>query len=240
MRGRVEAHPLIDLILNAPVTEIEIGPDGLAAGLRFAANDIPQVRARSYVFACGGLETTRLLLATQRRQPSLFGGPEGALGRYYAGHFEGSIADVIFNNPTTIKAFDYSLVNTGAYLRRVLTIPAADQRAAEIQNIVFWPDNKPYHDPTHRSGINLHLPDGGYAGSPATAYVGRHPPRDRRGGIPAYLPHVLNLFRAAVSDSDGYHRRRARSLLVQAAPAGLAARDYPNTATRCTSAVNNA
>ena len=196
LRGRVEAHPLIDLILNAPVTEIEIGPDGLAAGLRFAANDIPQVRARSYVLACGGLETTRLLLATQRRQPSLFGGPEGALGRYYAGHFEGSIADVIFNNPTTIKAFDYSLVNTGAYLRQVLTIPAADQRAAEIQNIVFWPDNKPYHDPTHRSGIKSFI----FLMADTPVLGPRLMSEGIRLGIVGagsrhYLAHVLNLFR---------------------------------------------
>ncbi|QAY96585.1 GMC oxidoreductase [Methylovirgula ligni] len=153
LRDRVEAHPLIDLILKAPVTEIEIGADGAVVALLLDADDAQRLRARSYVLACGGLETTRLLLATQRRQPKLFGGPEGALGRYYAGHFEGTIADVLFNDPATIKTFDYTLADTGAYMRRVLTIPAPDQRALKVQNIVFWPDNKPYHDPAHRSGI---------------------------------------------------------------------------------------
>ena len=42
------------------------------------------------VLAAGGNESTRLLLAEQRRRPALFGGPDGPLGRFYMGHVNGT------------------------------------------------------------------------------------------------------------------------------------------------------
>jgi choline dehydrogenase-like flavoprotein len=197
LRDRVAAQPLIDLILHAPVTEIELGGRGdSVTTVRLGAGDARRLRARAFVLACGGLETTRLLLAMQRHHPSLFGGPDGALGRYYAGHFEGTIADVIFNDPATIKTFDYSLADSGAYRRRVFTVPAEAQHAEKIQNIVFWPDNKPYYDPAHRSGIKSFI----FLMADAPVIGPRLMSEGIRLGIVGtgprhYLSHILNLFR---------------------------------------------
>lgn len=200
LRARVAAQPLIDLVLDFPVTEIELSPlrDCVTAVLS-AAGNAHRFTARAYVLACGGLETTRLLLAAQCRDPSLFGGPDGALGRYYAGHFEGTIADVIFNDPATIKKFDYLLADSGAYRRRVFTIPAQAQRAEKIQNIVFWPDNKPYYDPTHHSGIKSFI-----FLMADTPVIGRRLMSEGirlnivGDGPRRYLSHLLNLFRQPI------------------------------------------
>lgn len=197
LRARVAAQPRIDLILGAPVTRIELAPARNSVTAVVAATDPSRrIAARGFVLACGGLETTRLLLAAQRQHTSLFGGPEGALGRYYAGHFEGSIADVVFNDPAMIQKFDYLLAESGAYCRRVFTIPAETQRVEKIQNIVFWPDNKPYYDPAHRSGIKSFIflmADAPIIGRRLVSegirlgIVGSGPRR--------YASHIVNLFR---------------------------------------------
>src|SRR5207248_6833898 len=58
-----------------------------------------RIRSHGYVIACGGLESTRLLLAS--RGPN--GGPPGDhsdhLGSWYMGHVEGVIANVKFFTP---------------------------------------------------------------------------------------------------------------------------------------------
>ena len=151
LRGKVAAHPCIDLMINSPVTKIDLGPDGKRVeGVIVGSDNGRAVRARRYVIACGGLETTRLLLLTQRVWPRHFG---GALGRYYMGHFEGTIANIVFDDPNDIHEFDYRLDSTGGYVRRLLSIAEKTQRHEKIQNIVFWPDNLPFYDPGHRSGI---------------------------------------------------------------------------------------
>ncbi len=154
LRDKVVAHPRITLMVNCPVLKLDLGADGsLVEGVVVGGERPTIMRAREYVLACGGLETTRLLLVTQKSWPRQFGGVGGPLGRYYMGHFEGAIANVVFDDPNDIHNFDYRLDPTGGYVRRILTIASKTQKSEAIQNIVFWPDNLPFYDPGHRSGI---------------------------------------------------------------------------------------
>ena len=149
---RVRAHANIKTVFGVPVTRLVLAADGRSLeGLTLHGRGI--VKARDYALACGGLETTRLLLIAQRERPEKFGGADGPLGRHYMGHIEGVIADVTFAERGAIHAFDYRLGEAGAYGRRILTLTAKAQRVANAMNIAFWPDNLPYHDPRHRSGI---------------------------------------------------------------------------------------
>jgi choline dehydrogenase-like flavoprotein len=153
-RAVVAAHPLIELAMNSPATRLELSADGAEVESVVVGGENPRaVRARKYVLACGGLETTRLLLATRERWPDHFGGVDGPLGRNYMGHFEGTIANVVFDDRKSINDFDYTLDTTGGYVRRLLTIAEETQLRERVQNIVFWPDNRPFYDPAHRSGI---------------------------------------------------------------------------------------
>jgi hypothetical protein len=99
------------------------------------------------------VETTRLLLAVQRNSPSLFGGTEGPLGRFYMGHISGKIANILFERPGSIADFDFLKDSTGCYVRRRLTLTAAAQRKHRLLNTAFFPDNPPFHDHRHRSGV---------------------------------------------------------------------------------------
>jgi len=105
------------------------------------------------VLAMGGVETTRLLLHTQQRWPSHFGGVDGPLGRYYMGHISGKIASIVFNHPDSIDDLDFHLDGSGAYYRRRFMLTADAQLQHRVLNTAFWPDNPAFYDPNHRSGV---------------------------------------------------------------------------------------
>jgi choline dehydrogenase-like flavoprotein len=111
------------------------------------------LRARAVVLACGGLETTRLLLAAQSAQPRLFGGASGALGRYYMGHAGGQIADVVLAPSVSAGAFSFFVDDDGRYVRRRITIAEAAQDRYGLLNLAAFPTNPPLEDPAHRSSI---------------------------------------------------------------------------------------
>src|SRR5262249_49765928 len=70
--------------LGAVATGFDLDPvSGAVRGLAVAlpGGDRVSLPARAVVLACGGLETTRLLLIAQTAYPRAFGGAEGPLGR---------------------------------------------------------------------------------------------------------------------------------------------------------------
>ena len=106
------------------------------------------LRARAFVLACGGLETTRILLKMQRRRSLAFGGSDGPLGRFYMGHMSGKIADIVLQRPADIAALDF-FRNESGYSRRRFSISAAAQLRERLLNVSFCPDNPRFFDAAH-------------------------------------------------------------------------------------------
>jgi choline dehydrogenase-like flavoprotein len=148
------ASPLIEIRLGATVVELEFAENGCVRGVFAALADGQRrrLKAERVVLAAGGLESTRLLLAAQRRRPALYGGADGPLGRYYMGHLIGEIADIVFANDAIDAAFDFQRDGRGSFVRRRLTPSPALQARLELPNISFWPVAPPVADPRHRSG----------------------------------------------------------------------------------------
>jgi choline dehydrogenase-like flavoprotein len=144
----------ITVMLGATVTEIGLSPDGRHVSWLTLGNAEGKVRIEpeNVVLACGGLETTRLLLREQQRRPDAFGGAGGSLGRYYMGHISGKIADLVLSDPTTAAAHDFFL-DTGVFVRRRLTLTPEAQMRERLFNIAFWADNPPFHGSGHRKGV---------------------------------------------------------------------------------------
>ena len=111
-----------------------------------------RIAAPVVVLAAGGNESTRLLLAEQRRHPALFGGEGGPLGRFYMGHVVGRIADVVFEDAALHDGLDFHVDGYGTYVRRRLVPSPETQAAARLSNVAFWPVVPPLPDPAHRSG----------------------------------------------------------------------------------------
>ena len=147
--------------LGQIVRGIELDPRGHSvASLRLASSDF-RPTARAFVLACGGLQSTRLLLDLQRGRPSYFDGEAGPLGRFYMGHLAGRIASIVLRDPQAVHQFDYRRDDDGYWYRRRFYLDAETQQRNEILNIAFWLGNPPFHDPDHgsaaASGIHLNL-----------------------------------------------------------------------------------
>jgi choline dehydrogenase-like flavoprotein len=154
-RERMLRSEHIRLSLNSTVTGLHLNTEGTRAiGLAVATpSGARTVKARQIVLAMGGIETTRLLLHTQRSWPAHFGGVDGPLGRYYMGHISGKIASIQFSTPEAISDLDFKLDESGAYYRRRFVLSSDVQIQNRLLNTAFWPDNPPLYDPAHRSGV---------------------------------------------------------------------------------------
>ncbi|ATC23454.1 aldo/keto reductase [Caulobacter vibrioides] len=191
---------VVGLLLNDAATAI----DGLSVK---HGDRVETVRARRYVLACGGLETLRLLLATQARHPTLFG---TSLGTGYMGHISGKIADLQLSDPGSVGQHDFFLEG-GAFARRRFTLSKATQLREGVFNTAFWIDNPPFHNTNHRSGVlsavwlALASPVGGKLLSPGVrlSHLGPRPYRLMR--------HLANVVGQPVSTiTTGLEILRAR------------------------------
>jgi choline dehydrogenase-like flavoprotein len=151
---------------------------------------------RAIVLACGGLETTRLLLVAQAAQPRLFGGAAGALGRYYMGHIEGRIAEIVFERDGADRDFDFFIDGSGRYVRRRITLTAEAQRRHDLLNLCAWPDNPPLGDAGHRDALlslaylSLAMPGLGRALAPE-AIRRKHLAEGGAAAVAAHLGNIL-------------------------------------------------
>jgi choline dehydrogenase-like flavoprotein len=145
----------VNISLKSTVTGLNLSQDGQQVESLVVATEggSHTVTARQMILAAGGVETTRLLLHWQRRYPRHFGGEDGPLGRYYMGHLSGKIASIKFDDPNAFRDLDYKLDASGAFYRRRLMLSAETQIAHRVLNTAFWPDNPPFYDPSHRSGV---------------------------------------------------------------------------------------
>lgn len=110
-----------------------------------------RVVATDYVIATGGLEATRLLLASDRHHPAGLGNAGGHLGRWYMSHVEGRVARVHFTTDDVLYAYERD--SDGVYVRRRFTLDPVLQREAGMLNAAVWLVNPPISDPGHGSGI---------------------------------------------------------------------------------------
>jgi len=146
----------LDVRTHATLVGIDFAGNGCVEGIEIAdSRSGAKIRLpiATLVLAAGGLETTRLLLAAQRRVPMRFGGEDGPLGRYYMGHLVGEIADIQFTRPDFDKAFDFQIDAHGSYARRRIVPSAATQRAHRLLNCALWPIVPPIADARHGSAI---------------------------------------------------------------------------------------
>jgi choline dehydrogenase-like flavoprotein len=111
------------------------------------------VRASKYVIACGGIETTRLLFASNRLHPSGLGNHSGHLGRWYMAHVETRVAEVHFTTPPAETVYGHERDSAGVYVRRRFTLSPDLQRKERLPNLSMWLVNPKLSDARHRSAV---------------------------------------------------------------------------------------
>lgn len=108
------------------------------------------LRAQVFVLAMGGVESTRLLLASDPDGPGL-GNHHDLLGRYYSCHFDNICAKLVA--PRSAVAFDFERTRDGVYCRRKLQFTARAQRRYGLLNAAFRLHFPEYSDASHGSAV---------------------------------------------------------------------------------------
>ena len=111
------------------------------------------VGARTYVLAAGGLESARILLASNRQSPAGIGNEHDLVGRHYMTHPVGEVGTVVLSHLGRNLGLGYVPTRDGVYARRMLSLTPAAQARHEVGNLkaaLWFPDPM---DPSHGDGL---------------------------------------------------------------------------------------
>jgi choline dehydrogenase-like flavoprotein len=152
---RLKRSKNLTLMTGLTCTEIACQEPGRVDHLRTSTLEgrCVTIRASKYVIACGGVETTRLLFASNRLDPSGLGNHSGHLGRWYMAHVETRVAEVHFSTPPEETVYGHERDLDGVYVRRRFTLSNEVQRQQSLPNLSLWLVNPKLADPRHRSAI---------------------------------------------------------------------------------------
>lgn len=110
------------------------------------------IAAKAFVIACGGLESTRLLMNSRGPQGGQMGGESGDLGRWYMAHGEGTVSNVQFSTPPKSTVYSFERDIDRVYVHRRLGFTKEFQLAQELPNVAGWLHHRALPDAAHNSG----------------------------------------------------------------------------------------
>ena len=148
--------PNVRIVKEAPAVHIQLTRNGSAVeSVEIATPDGGRikVRGRSYVLALGGLETTRLMLASNDVRPGGIGNDSDQLGRNYMSHLCATVGTISFVGPPDGVAYDYAQDADGIYVRRRLWLSEKAQRDFSLLNTTFRTHLPEPGDPSHGDAI---------------------------------------------------------------------------------------
>jgi choline dehydrogenase-like flavoprotein len=146
----------IKVLYSLTCTEIETNDQGIQVELLHAktlGGKTIHVKCQKYVLAGGALNTTRLLLSSDRKHLGGIGNHSGLLGRFYMGHLSGDIAVVHFTTPPQDTIFGFDRDPDKIYLRRRFSFTREFLHEQQLTNIVAWLGSPKFGDPSHQNGI---------------------------------------------------------------------------------------
>lgn len=111
------------------------------------------IRPKRCVLACGTLENTRLLLASNDVAKAGIGNQSGALGRYYMSHLFGAVASVKVHDTGNSFFYEFERDKEGVYCRRRFWITPKAQHEHRIMNAVGFFFRPPAGISQHDSGL---------------------------------------------------------------------------------------
>jgi len=157
----LESTPSLRLLTGLTCTEI-VPRSALAGRSRWMVDHLEgrrddgrrvTIRAQRYVIAAGGLESTRLLFASNSRHTAGIGNDSGHLGRWYMAHVETRVAQVRFSTEAERTIYAHERDGDGVYVRRRFTLSPEVQLDQGLPNVAMWLVNPEIGDSSHRSGI---------------------------------------------------------------------------------------
>ncbi len=155
-RAKLRESELITLVSKLTCTEIVCAADGHSVErliARTLSGKLVNIRARKYVLTCGGVESTRLLFASNRHHRDGIGNHSGHLGHWYMGHLGAAVADVRFRTAPAETIYGFERDSAGVYVRRRFSFALDYLLQHALPNAALWLENPEIGDPTHESEI---------------------------------------------------------------------------------------
>jgi choline dehydrogenase-like flavoprotein len=155
--GAALAHdPDVTVLHDGTCTSVITTPDGARAiglRLRTSSHQRRDILASRIVLACGGLETPRLLLASDEAKLCGIGNESDLVGRCYMTHLAGEFGHLRLTEAKTVRAFDYAITPDGVYARRLIRLMPSLRTSRTIGNIVFRPTIPRIDNAAHRDAV---------------------------------------------------------------------------------------
>ncbi len=117
-----KARDNLNLLCNATCTKIAVNKyANSVSGLELKTLDHREIKikAKHYVLAMGGLETPRLMLASNDILSNGVGNNNDNVGRYYMSHLSDNSASVAFDKKITNIIYDYERTTDDIYCRKL-------------------------------------------------------------------------------------------------------------------------
>jgi GMC oxidoreductase len=188
-RGRLDRSRHTRVLYHANVLRVELDPGGTEVSRAVVATAPGReflVEARIFILAGGGLETTRLVLASRRHSQKPMGDGDASIGHYYMTHLDGFVGSLRFSGPDPRPAYSFELSHDGVYCRRLICLNDQTLRNEGLLNfsaVLYMPDPE---DATHGDGLLS-----AYALAKRTLYRARLGFKSRRFGMDRVAPFTV-------------------------------------------------
>jgi choline dehydrogenase-like flavoprotein len=182
----------VDILLGANCTGIRLDQSGKHVDhLDVASLQGVKVliTAKKIILATGGIETARLLLASNDVSPAGIGNEHDLIGRYYQCHIAGNLGKLTVSGPTSNVRHGYEMSSEGIYCRRRFALTAQKQREISAGNMVARLHFPKIVDPSHRIGVLSGL----FLAKNFISYEYGKRLKDGRATLPIYLKHFTNI-----------------------------------------------
>ncbi len=152
---RLRQSRMVRVLHHATVVELERSTSGGVERARVATarNRQISVKARAYVLAVGGLESARLLLASNGESPAGIGNEHDLVGRFYVTHPVAEIGELLTVDQRRVAAGDFQRTTEGVYCRRMLKLKPEVQRELEVPSLAAAPTYPDPFDPGHGDAL---------------------------------------------------------------------------------------
>jgi choline dehydrogenase-like flavoprotein len=198
----------LTVLLNAPCIEIQLDKDGNRAETAVVgrtatapATAPPQVRASVFVLAAGGLETARLLLASNKHREKGLGNENDLVGRFYMTHSVGNLGLLSFKERAPHRDMSFLKTADGVYARRNFQVSETARRREGLGAFVLRPSIGRISDPNHGSGVlsAMFLARNVMKHELFTNMARRSVDGESRSALSVYSGHLVNVMREAPS-----------------------------------------
>jgi choline dehydrogenase-like flavoprotein len=141
-RETLEKAQNIYLYTHAKVTEL-LGNEAVTGieevRIQMLNGKTHRVRAKRFVLACGAIQNTRLLLASNRQAKAGLGNANDLVGRYFQEHLEVASAEFWFFKPQPMNLYTYTWQKTRASAELAFTEVAQRQHGILNGTVSFMP-----------------------------------------------------------------------------------------------------